>query len=361
MTPERWFRQMLAGVELVSVILDTRGRVVFANDFLIRLSGWRGDEIVGSDWFADFLPQGPDNPKPVFLSAIREGNLPAHYENEIPTRAGERRLIRWSNTLLRTPEGKIRGTASIGEDVTDRRRIERELKESKARLQLVTRRLIQVQETERRAVASELHDEVGSELIALRLNLQALRSKRAEHRSEEALRNTLALVDRAIHSVRSLSLDLRPTVLDDLGLVPALKWYCERQAQRSGVRIVLDLEATDLRDSPELESACFRIVQGSVTNAIRHAVPKRIDVLLRHRDADFEIEVRDDGRGFDVASARGSGLAGASVGLLGMEERATLLGGRFSIESAAGAGTKVRVRFAVPSGEASDEDSNRSR
>jgi signal transduction histidine kinase len=216
-------------------------------------------------------------------------------------------------------------------------------------LQSVTRRLLEVQENERRIIASELHDEIGGGLTAIKINLQGLRSKGAENRGEEALSDALSLVDSAIHSVRSMSLDLRPSVLDDMGLVPALRWYCDGQARRSGIAIVLDLDAIDLRSSPELESASFRIVQSSVTNALRHAEPKTIRVALRRTDAGFEIEVRDDGRGFDVDAALRRGLEGASIGLLGMKERATLLGGRLTIDSVPGAGTSVRAQFDMPS------------
>jgi signal transduction histidine kinase len=137
-------------------------------------------------------------------------------------------------------------------------------------------------------------------------------------------------------------------VLDDLGLIPALKWYCGRQAQRAGVAIELALDAIDLKSTPQLESACFRIVQESVTNALRHASARHIQVTL-HRDEDsLVLEIADDGTGFGPAAARQRGLAGESSGLLGMEERANLLGGRLGIDSAPGAGTRVWVKFSLP-------------
>lgn len=247
---------------------------------------------------------------------------------------------------------KMEGGLALGlvRDITERRRTEQALIDSRARLETLTRRLLDVQESERRLIASELHDEVGGALTAMKLNLQALLRTHPAEEGEAALVDSLALVDGAIQSVRSLSLDLRPAVLDDLGLIPALKWYCERQARRAGVAIELALDAIDLKAVPQLESACFRIVQEAVTNALRHAGARHVKVTLRREDGRFALEIADDGGGFDPAAALRGGLAGESSGLLGMEERARLLGGHFEIDSTPGAGTRVRAEFVKPDG-----------
>lgn len=224
------------------------------------------------------------------------------------------------------------------------------LRENQARLGALTRRLLEAQETERRSIARELHDEVGGVLTAVKLNLLSLQGKRAGAAGQAAFTDSLALVDGAIQTVRSLSLALRPAVLDDLGLIPALKWYCERQAQRAGIAIELSLDAIDLKSAPQLEIACFRIVQESVTNALRHARARCIQVALRRADDGFELEIADNGGGFEVAAARRKGHSGENSGLLGMEERTKLLGGRLTIDSTPGAGARVRVQFAVPEG-----------
>jgi PAS domain S-box-containing protein len=237
---------------------------------------------------------------------------------------------------------------AVVDDITESKRADDQICQANERLQALSRRLLEVQETERRSIARELHDEVGGVLTAVKLNLQSLRRPRTGDAAEAALADGLALVDGAIQSVRSLSLDLRPAVLDDLGLIPALKSYCERQAQRAGIPIELALDAIDVKAAPQLESACFRIVQESVTNALRHANARRIQIALHRVDASFSLEIADDGDGFDVAAARKRGFAGASIGLLGMEERANLLGGRLSIVSAPGAGVRVRVEFSMP-------------
>ena len=153
------------------------------------------------------------------------------------------------------------------------------------------------------------------------------------------------MVQETLDEVRRISMDLRPSILDDLGLIPALTWYCERQALRSGIAIELSLEAMDFADNPQLETTCFRIVQESVTNALRHAAATRIQVVLERAEDGLSLKVTDDGTGFDTAAAQQSGLAGESNGVLGMTRRVKLLGGRLSIESARGAGTRVHAEF----------------
>lgn len=129
---ERRFREMLENVQLVAVMLNEQGHIIFCNDFLLELTGWGGEEILGRDWFDIFVP--PElGVKQVFFESLAQGTIPAHYENDILTRQGERRLISWSNTLLRDPQGNIIGTTSIGEDITERKQAEAALRESEER------------------------------------------------------------------------------------------------------------------------------------------------------------------------------------------------------------------------------------
>ena len=235
-------------------------------------------------------------------------------------------------------------------DISARKQVEQSLVESRLALEALTRRQLEMHEAERRMIARELHDEVGGVLTAVKLNLQTLRRTHDDVQREAVLVDGLVLVEAAIQSVRSLSLDLRPSMLDDLGLIPALKWYCQRQAQRAGVVIALSLDAIDLKDAMHLESACYRIVQESLTNSLRHAQAQRIAVALRRDDGHFLLEISDDGVGFDATAIRTRGLAGESGGLLGMAERVGLLGGRFGVETEPGGGTRVWAEFAVPDG-----------
>jgi signal transduction histidine kinase len=143
--------------------------------------------------------------------------------------------------------------------------------------------------------------------------------------------------------VRDLSLDLRPAMLDDLGLVSALRWYLDLQAKRVGYKARLAADTNDVRISPAIEIAAFRVAQEALTNVARHARARRVNVRLRVRDGALRLVIRDDGGGFDADAILRRGRRGEGLGLLGMRERAALLGGQVMIRSAPGRGTEVRL------------------
>jgi signal transduction histidine kinase len=215
--------------------------------------------------------------------------------------------------------------------------------QARERLQALSAQLLNVQETERRRIARELHDEVGQALTAVRINLQLLEPgvPPAAGRVEE----TLEILDRALQDVRRLALDLRPSLLDDLGLVPALQWFVRARTEGAGLVGAVVAELGGVLVPPDLATTCFRVVQEAVTNVIRHAAATHVWVELRHRDSRLEVTIRDDGRGFDVATAHRLARGGRSLGLLSLAERVELAGGRSTIESAPAAGTTVRAWF----------------
>ena len=182
-------------------------------------------------------------------------------------------------------------------------------------------RLMEVQESERRHIARELHDEIGQALTAVKMNLQAAQRLTDEPTLLSYQQDCVGTVERTLHQVRSLSLDLRPSILDDLGLVPALRWLVARQARQTGLSIQFVADPLDERLPPDLEIACFRMVQEALTNIVRHAQAEQVQVELRRREGEMQLSVRDDGVGFDVQAALESAAHGASLGLLGMRER----------------------------------------
>jgi signal transduction histidine kinase/CheY-like chemotaxis protein len=218
------------------------------------------------------------------------------------------------------------------------------------RLQLLSRQLVRAQEEERRRLASELHDEVGQALTATQLNLQVLLGLRDPRELEARLEDSLVLVERLLQQVRTLSLDLRPSMLDDLGLASALRWYLSRQAERAGFEVRFLAEPAHMRFTSEIETTCFRIAQETLTNIARHAQAQLVSVELSLLDGELLLVIRDDGVGFDVAAARERAAGGASLGLLGMQERALLIGGQVTIEAAQGQGAEVRARFPLIDG-----------
>ena len=213
------------------------------------------------------------------------------------------------------------------------------------KLQALSRRLVNAQETERRHIARELHDQVGQALTVAQLNLQAIARLPAAESLNERLNDTLTVLEQVLEQVRSLSLELRPSLLDDLGLVAALRWYTERQAATAGLKIELVADQLERRLDPVIETECFRLVQEALTNVARHARAQQVTVELHEEGGCLHLRVRDDGVGFQVAAIRELAVRGASLGLLGMEERAALAGGELEFKSAPGQGAEVHAWF----------------
>ena len=211
------------------------------------------------------------------------------------------------------------------------------------RLEALSRRLVQVQEAERAEIARELHDEVGQLLTGLGLMVDAS-DLSAESRRDEIRRG----VNEIIARVRDLSVSLRPPMLDTLGLLPALLWQIERFEAQSRIQVTFRHANLRRRFSSEVETAAFRIVQEALTNAARHASVARVEVEVTAEATRLLVHIEDRGRGFDVDAA----LAGPSSGLAGMRERARLLGGRLTMESAAGSGTRLRLVLPLPGSDA---------
>lgn len=223
-----------------------------------------------------------------------------------------------------------------------------ELAEAKGRLQELSARLISAQEDERRHIARELHDETGQSLTLIRLQLADLAKRGAMDAGESA--ECVQLVDRAAAHIRALSLSLRPPMLDDLGLVDALEWVLDQQARAAGWKSSLHADGVGERYPQEVETACFRIGQEALTNAARYAQATQVDVSLEQAGRNLELTVADNGRGFDLARYRTPEERKKHFGLVSMEERAGLAGGRLEIDTAPGRGTRLRAVFPIAEG-----------
>jgi signal transduction histidine kinase len=206
--------------------------------------------------------------------------------------------------------------------------------------------LTTVQEDERRRIARELHDQMGQHLTALSLGLKAAHDETpAPSPARDRLQSLRSLTDVMGREIHDLALELRPTSLDDLGLLAALANYAEAWSVRSGVEI--DYHATGLdgdRLPAPVETALYRVVQESLTNVIKHSQARRVSVVLFRSADSVSAVVEDDGRGFDRDSCFNS-IMGNRLGLLGMQERANLLGGSLTVESVPGRGTAILARF----------------
>jgi PAS domain S-box-containing protein len=245
------------------------------------------------------------------------------------------------NRMVYDEQGRPVALEGIARDISERKRVEQKLRESAEQLRLLSRRLVEAQERERRAIARELHDEVGQVLTGLKLTLSVV-SANAPPNLSASLADAQAAIGELMGRVRSLSLDLRPALLDDMGLLPALDWYLERYTRRTGVQVELRQQGLDRRFSTEVETVAYRTIQEALTNVARYAGVSAAKVRLLADEQRLMLRVDDSGSGFDCEAAID---ARATGGLSGMQERVELIDGLLTIESAPGAGTHVIVEL----------------
>jgi two-component system sensor histidine kinase UhpB len=211
-------------------------------------------------------------------------------------------------------------------------------------LQTHSRRLLEVQEAERRHLARELHDEFAQILTAISLHLRAARGL-AGDAARPRLDECAAMLQQAGEQVRNLALELHPAMLDTLGLEATLRWLAEQHQQRTGceVEVVGHLSVKPL--SLEMTIVCFRVVQEGLTNIARHAAARHAWIELTQSDSALELVVRDDGVGFDVVSTLEHAARRGSLGMRGMRERVEILGGSLQVEAELGRGARIRAYF----------------
>ena len=342
--------------------------VTYWNDGAVRLYGWTSKDAAGvyiHNFLRTVFPQPLKEIKKQFL-------LKGYWAGELmhTTRAGNQITVSSRWTLLRDSRGVPIGSLELNTDITEQKRVQDALKstheelerrveerttalsEANARLRVLSSRLMEIQESERRSIARDLHDEIGQALTAIKLNLREL-GELHEMSDDTAAQNlildSLEILDQVLKHVRSLALDLRPSMLDELGLIPALRWYVGRQAERAGWELDFQADGVLTRPASEVEISCFRITQEALTNVARHAKAKKVEVRLEMRDRELSLVINDDGQGFDLHRVREEIQAGTTVGLSGMEERVRLVGGRLTITSALEAGTRIHATFPIGS------------
>ena len=315
-------------------------RVVRVNREFTRIFGYTPQEVVGRRLIDLIVPDELRDEFQGFADLVAYGQR-VDAESIRRRKDGSRLPVSIVRVPVSVPGGQI-AEYGIYHDVTERKRAEEDLRRSFEQLRALAAHLQSVREEERTRVAREIHDELGQALTAIKLDLTALLRDLSTNQ-EPAVRHCqsiLKLLDEAIQSVRRIATDLRPGVLDDLGLVAAVEWAAEEFQARTGIQCHVSLPDVDIAMDPERATALFRIFQETLTNVARHANATQVNVRLV-QNGDLSLEVRDDGKGISEKQLS----AGQSLGILGMRERAMLLGGELTISGGPGKGTIVKVRI----------------
>ena len=329
-----------------AIFLMSGERLTFVNGAGVRLLGAEGPaDLVGKSAFDVVHPDHHD--------LVRD-RLRKHAEGRRLSTPAEQKFVRLDGTtvdvdVFAIPFNEGDSTLQVvARDSTERKQAERERsrvleleQEARAQSEALSRKLVDAQEAERRRIARELHDEVGQMLTGLSLILKSAPTAPA---SEKRLAEAQALIHDLTARVREMSLALRPAMLDDLGLLAALLWQFERYTSQTGVRVDFHHYGLDRRFPADVETAAYRLVQEALTNVARHAQAPEVDVHVRSRADVLWLRVADGGVGFDPTRAG----RGDSMGLVGMRDRVSSLGGELRVDSSPGQGTFLTAWLPLP-------------
>jgi PAS domain S-box-containing protein len=323
------FQDLVCKMNLVAVILNTSAELTFCNDYFLTLTGWTRPEILGCDWFQRFVPTGIDDLRNVFSDLLK--NLPNawHHENAILCKSREKVLIRWHNSVIRDSSDHIVGIASIGEDVTEHRLLERELLESSAR--------------ERRHLAAELHDGLGQNLYAASLLARSLEitAQKAMPPMMEDLAELASVIGSSMETCHQIARGLSPLAEIRGGFIAALQ-HLTRMPTKDGTEVALSIAggAPLQIDSVSL-GHLFRLAQEAVTNALKHAEATLIQVKLDIQAALVTLTVADDGIGLPLPPVISNRL-----GLRLMRYRADMIHAKLTITRIEPHGTRITCECA---------------
>jgi two-component system sensor kinase len=332
---EARFRAIVEATASALIILSSGHRIREFNPQAERVFGLGRAQALGQDFLELCLPEEYRAAVAADLENVRAGKRTHGFEVPVPSDdAGERTLL-WSFSRLTEGNRQEPVVIATGHDITERRQAEesRRVRELAAHLQ-------SARETERTHVAREIHDELGQALTGLKLEVSFL-SRKAAHdpQMRERLDGVTHMIDETIGSVRRIAADLRPEILDELGLLEAIRWLAREFERRSRIPCVVELPDSQLEWSAERATAMFRILQEALTNVARHAGARRVEVGVARQEDHVVLEVADDGSGITETQAKGAG----SFGLLGIRERARMYGGALRVERREPNGTRLIV------------------
>ena len=383
---EEHFRLLVQGVKDYAIfMLDTEGRVLSWNPGAERIKGYRDEEIIGKHFSIFYLPEEVEQGKPEV--GLREAARAGGWHEEEGWRVRKDGSRFWANvvtTALRDELGNLREFAKVTRDISERqrslealrkgkeelesrvkertaelgkaneglqaeiaehRRTEKQLRVSFQQLRALAARLQTVREQERTKIAREVHDELGQALTAIKMDFAYLIARLPDNgeQFQERKNSILKLTDDTIQQVRRIAAELRPGILDDLGLTAAIEWQAQEFQARAGIQCLVHLPEDEISSDRDRSTAIFRIFQEALTNVARHAQATRVDVRLEKGPTELILEVRDDGKGIEGRKIQDS----KSLGLLGMKERALILGGTLEVRGRKGEGTTLSVRIPV--------------
>ncbi|HXI91183.1 MAG TPA: MEDS domain-containing protein [Blastocatellia bacterium] len=337
-------QQIFDHIPVMINFVDADGRIKLVNGEWERTLGWSLEEIQQQnlDIFVECYPDPQYRQQVLKFLAEAEGEWA-----DFKTRVRDGHVIDTSWVIVHLSD---RTSIGIGQDITERKRAEEKLKATSEQLRALSASLSSAREQEGTRIARELHDELGSALTSLKWDLEGIDKLCSEAGNQadvskvrEKTKEMIGVIDATLNAVLRISSELRPTILDDLGLLEAIEWQAQQFEARTGITCQIDsfVEKVDL--SQDKATAVFRILQEALTNVLRHAHATRVNITIAEEEGEFAFEIRDNGRGITEDERTGS----RSLGLIGMRERAHLVGGRIEIIGVGERGTALTLRVPI--------------
>jgi two-component system sensor histidine kinase UhpB len=345
---EEQYRLIMEHTHDLISMLDLKGRILYISPSARDRLGYAPDDLIGRSFSSLIHPADRRIFRTVFRKAVssKKGRLTgSRYKH----RSGEWRFFESVLSWIADPEGHPQKAVVVARDISERKLAEEQMRASRNQLRALAAHLQTVREQERAHIAREIHDELGQHLTGLKMDVSWVQNKLTQLEGKESGVSVILhrigmmsrLIDETIQMVRKISTELRPGVLDDLGLVSAIEWQAQEFQERTGIRCTFTSTLMD-DEVPEIcSTAVFRICQEALTNIARHARASQVAITLKRNIDSLVLDIEDNGQGISQQALTKT----KSLGLVGMQERATLVGGALNIKGIPGKGTIVTVRI----------------
>jgi PAS domain S-box-containing protein len=332
-------------------VQNERGEWIYVNDRFSEMLGYFRDEMIGRP-VTDFLSENDRITYKEQVGRRRRGERESYGLSWLK-KDGQMIFARVSPKAIFDESGQFKGSFAVITDITERKRAEEALKESEKQLRYLSSQLLTAQETERKRISRELHDELGQSMTVMKLRLAFIEKNLSEHQPnlKQECENAILYVDQVIENIRRLSRDLSPTILEDFGPSAALRWLINNFAKSYNIRVVLEMIDIDSLLPRDAHVVFYRTVQEALTNIGKHSRAKNVEITVNRVDHLVRFSIQDDGIGFDEKRVSGKNPGERGLGLTTMKGRAQMAGGVLSVSTQEGKGTLVILDIPMKWGE----------